>query len=82
MNNTQGDTKKYNEPSQPKTPKHSTRLNIPSVIPFSEKTLSDEVFLQYLHDSPPINRLFVFIQCFGLSYLFDVGIFVLRNLLV
>ena len=51
-------------------------------IPFSFKTLSDEVFLQYLHDSPPIDILFVFIQYFGLSYLFDVGIFILRNLLV
>ena len=51
-------------------------------IPFSFKTLSDEVFLQYLHDSPPIDILFVFSQYFGLSYLFDVGILNLRNLLV
>ena len=41
----------------------------PPDIPFSEKTLSDEVFLQYLHDSPPIDRLFVFYSIFWIILL-------------
>jgi len=53
-----------------------------SNVPFSERTLSDEVFLQYLHDSPPIEILFVFFHCLGLSYSFDVEFLILRNLLV
>ena len=38
-------------------------------IPFSFKTLSDEVFLQYLHDSPPIGELFVFYSIFWIILL-------------
>ena len=38
-------------------------------IPFSFNTLSDEVFLQYLHDSPPIDILFVFYSIFWIILL-------------
>ena len=38
-------------------------------IPFSFKTLSDEMFLQYLHDSPPIDGLFVFYSIFWIILL-------------
>ena len=70
MNNSQGDTNKDNESSQSKiTPKESRRITKPSNIPFSEKTLSDEVFLQYLHDSPPIDGLFVFYSIFWIILL-------------
>ena len=41
----------------------------PYDIPFSEKTLSDEVFLQFLHDSPPIDYLFVFYSIFWIILL-------------
>ena len=41
----------------------------PPDIPFSSKTLSDEVFLQYLHDSPPIDILFVFYSIFWIILL-------------
>ena len=43
--------------------------HFPVYIPFSEKTLSDEVFLQYLHDSPPIDELFVFYSIFWIILL-------------
>ena len=69
MNNSQGDTNKDNESSQSKTPNQSGGVNKPSDIPFSEKTLSDEVFLQYLHDSPPIDGLFVFYSIFWIILL-------------
>ena len=41
----------------------------PSDIPFSFKTLNDEVFLQYLHDSPPIDKLFVTYSIFWIILL-------------
>ena len=70
MNNSHGDTNKDNESSQSKmTPNQSRGLHYPSDIPFSEKTLSDEVFLQYLHDSPPIDILFVFYSIFWIILL-------------
>ena len=70
MNNSQGDTNKDNESSQSNiTPNQSGRSYSPSNIPFSEKTLSDEVFLQYLHDSPPIDILFVFYSIFWIILL-------------
>ena len=70
MNNSQGDTNKDNESSQSKiTPNQSGGVNKPSDIQLSEKTLSDEVFLQYLHDSPPIDELFVFYSIFWIILL-------------
>ena len=49
--------------------KNESSIYSPSNIPFSEKTLSDEVFLQYLHDSPPIDILFVFYSIFWIILL-------------
>ena len=54
---------------QPPQTKNKSSIYSPSDIPFSEKTLSDEVFLQYLHDSPPIDKLFVFYSIFWIILL-------------
>ena len=58
-----------NTTKEPLQTSNESPFHSPSDIPFSEKTLSDEVFLQYLHDSPPIDKLFVTYSIFWIILL-------------